>query len=221
MKKIIAFSVFMVAVCVGASAQIERKIDTTKRAKIMQHQNAKKSMLKSVKLTDDQKEQLKADSEANKAAIENIKNDVSLSEEQKQSKIKTLQAAQKEKMKTLLTPEQKKQIAANKENVEKLEKAEQMKGNRKEMYKNLNLSEEQKVKMKEQQTETRAKLKSIQNNTSLTEDQKKEERRAVLKSANDQQKTILNADQQRQMKEMRKQHKRDGKMRRKPMQATK
>ncbi len=75
--------------------------------------------------------------------------------------------------------------------------------------------------MKEQQTETRAKLKSIQNNTSLTEDQKKEERRAVLKSANDQQKTILNADQQRQMKEMRKQHKRDGKMRRKPMQATK
>ncbi|MFT3979954.1 MAG: hypothetical protein QM687_05750 [Ferruginibacter sp.] len=226
MKKLIALTMILAAFGVTASAQVERKIDTSKRARMMdKHRGGMdKEMLKGVNLTDAQKEQLKKDRQSAKSQMDAIRNDASLSDAQKQEKIKALKEQQKQNMQALLTPEQKKQIQDNRAAAgtkgDRKDKAKDMMHDRKDMYKELNLTEDQKSKMKTQQAETRSKIEAVRNNTSLTEDQKKAQVKEIMKSAQASQKDILTAEQQAKMKELRKDKKHDGKNKRKAPVAT-
>lgn len=107
MKKIfkllsIAIILFSLSVNVDAQAKHNKK--------------DKKEMLKSLNLSKQQKEQLKASHKATKQEMETIKNNSSLSEAQKKEKMKQLHKEKKEKLETILTPEQKARMKQIKNN---------------------------------------------------------------------------------------------------------
>ncbi|MDQ1409605.1 MAG: hypothetical protein QOJ41_1340 [Acidobacteriaceae bacterium] len=71
------------------------------------------AMLANVNLTDDQKTQIKQIHEGTRPKIEAVKNDSSLSADQKQAKIHDLKRDMHEQVKKILTPEQRKQFEEN------------------------------------------------------------------------------------------------------------
>jgi Spy/CpxP family protein refolding chaperone len=80
--------------------------------------------LAKLNLTDDQKAQVKKIHESTRAQMDAVKNDTTLTAEQKQAKMKELHKSTREQVKQLLTPEQLKQLKAD----EKERKAERQQG---------------------------------------------------------------------------------------------
>lgn len=73
--------------------------------------------------------------------------------------------------------------------------------------KELNLSEEQKAKMKEMRTANKEKRDAILNDSKLSEDQKKQQLKEFHKAQKDQMKDVLTDDQKAKMKELKAQRK--------------
>ncbi len=71
-------------------------------------------MMKDLNLSDAQKAQMKANKESMKQQSDAIKNDASLSQDQKKAKLEALHKSQKDKMSSVLTAEQKAKIEAYK-----------------------------------------------------------------------------------------------------------
>jgi|GEM_PF-913310 len=74
---------------------------------------------------------------------------------------------------------------------------------KREMMKQLNLSEEQKTKLKEMNAGNKEKKQAILNDTKLTEEQKKEQLRAIKKEQATNMQTVLTDEQKAKMKEVR------------------
>jgi Spy/CpxP family protein refolding chaperone len=70
----------------------------------------------------------------------------------------------------------------------------------------LNLTSEQKSKLQALQEEQRSKMQALRGNTSLTEDQKKQQMRELRQSNHQQMLSILTPEQQAQMKELHAKH---------------
>ena len=71
------------------------------------------AMLANLNLTDDQKVQIKQIHEGMRSKAEAVKNDSSLSADQKEAKIRDLRRDTHEQVKKVLTPEQRKQFEEN------------------------------------------------------------------------------------------------------------
>jgi protein CpxP len=69
------------------------------------------------------------------------------------------------------------------------------------MMKELNFSDEQKVKMKELKASTKLRKEAILNDSKLTEEQKHEQMKALHKERADQMNSFLSPDQRKKMKE--------------------
>jgi Spy/CpxP family protein refolding chaperone len=69
--------------------------------------------MKGLNLTDDQKAQMKKIHESTKTQLDAVKNDQSLTADQKDAKIHQLRHGAREQMVKLLTPEQREQMKAN------------------------------------------------------------------------------------------------------------
>jgi periplasmic protein CpxP/Spy len=80
--------------------------------------------LAKLNLTDDQKAQVKKIHENTRAQMDAVKNDATLTADQKQAKMKELHKTSREQVKQLLTPDQRKQLKAD----EKERKAERQGG---------------------------------------------------------------------------------------------
>lgn len=200
MKKLIVFTLVLASVGFTASAQEKREAKAPKMEEKMRMHD--KKAMQELNLTEAQKTQLKADREASKAKLEAIKNDASLSEQQKAEKAKAVHQEQKTKMQALLTTEQKAKMDESR-------KAAQLKGKeisekKKQAYKDLNLTSEQSAKMKAQREASQAKIAEIKNNSSLTDEQKKEQIKSVMKSSKSDMKNILTEEQMKKMQEMKK-----------------
>lgn len=86
---------------------------------------------------------------------------------------------------------------------------------KKEMMKSLNLSDEQKGRLKELKTANKQKREAIRNNSSLTEAQKKEQLKALKQEQRNGMQSVLNDEQKQKMKEMREKMKDEKKNRKK------
>src|ERR1700680_2472461 len=71
------------------------------------------AMLANLNLTDDQKAQIKQIHEGMRSKVEAVKNDSSLSADQKEAKIRDLRRDTHEQVKKVLTPDQRKQFEEN------------------------------------------------------------------------------------------------------------
>jgi len=218
MKKIIAFTLVLASIGLTSVAQVERKKDDSQKAHGMKARKGGhgRKMMDNLNLSEEQKAKLKAEREANKAQLDAIRNDASLSETQKKEKAKSIHEAQKAKMQSILTPAQKAQMEKNKQ--EAKEKGKQMAQQRTDMtekrkdaMKDLNLSNDQAEKLKAHNQAAHEKMKAIRSNTSLTEEQKKTEMKNLQQWSKDERKKILTAEQLKKMEEMKKDRMQRGK----------
>jgi hypothetical protein len=113
----------------------------------------------------------------------------------------SLEQERKSKFQAILTTDQKNTIAQGEK--ERSEKREMMSQKRLEKMKtDLNLTDEQVAKIKDQQNNSMAQAKAIRENSSLTEEQKKEQFMNLAKSRKESVNNILTAEQLKKKEEM-------------------
>ncbi len=111
---IISFFLFTTA----ANAQVEREVKPSQNSTSgATTKNRNKELFKELNLTRHQKEQLKDFRQSTKQKRDSITNDQSLIETQRQAKLKELRMEQKEKLNSVLTPEQMRKLRDLKMNV--------------------------------------------------------------------------------------------------------
>jgi Spy/CpxP family protein refolding chaperone len=205
MKKILT-SALAIVLFVGAS-----QAQTTSPRK--DHQRGPgMGMMKDLNLTDAQKTQLKSLREAEKKDMNALKTSGNVTPEQR----KALHEKYRSQFDAVLTPAQKDEL--NKKKAEWKAKGDKDgKGFGKKdgaqmnhlpfNNKALNLSADQQTKLKSMADEFRTKAKDIRGNSTLSDEQKKAQMHDLTKQFREQSKTVLNADQQKKMDEMRKERK--------------
>lgn len=158
-------------------------------------------------LTTDQKAQMKAMQESNRSQMQAIRNDTSLTEEQKRTKMKELRQSSRSQFESVLTPEQREQAAKFKQE----RKGRQ--GGRGPGQ--LNLTDDQKAKMRTIHEGTRSQMEAIRNDSTLSEEQKGAKIKELHASTKTQAQAILTPEQREQMakfKQERKGRRRGGEM---------
>jgi len=204
MKKII-LSLFVVALAAGAQAQEtpSKKTDAShhydgKRGHHGKHRGGMD--LQSLNLTEDQKAQFKTQHESMRKQMEQLKSE-SLTSEQRRQRMETIRKENKAKVDGILTTDQKAQL--QKQRAEAREKQKEMGKEREEKMKSqLGLTDDQSAKLQANRKEMGDKMKAIRENKSLSDEQKKEQFKELMKSQKDKMKSILTEEQLNKMKEM-------------------
>ena len=159
-------------------------------------------MMRDINLTDAQKQQAKSLNEEYNAKVKNLKKDENITLKDYRAKKASLEQERKSKFQALLTPEQKDKIAqAKKTRSEKMKMTTQKRLDK--MKSDLNLTDEQVAKIQEQRNTSMEKMKAIRENSSLSEDQKREQLMDLHKSMHESMNSILTADQIKKRDEMR------------------
>jgi Spy/CpxP family protein refolding chaperone len=217
MKKFIAIASAVIFFAGAAQAQ-----DSTKHR---QHDHAVKGgqrFSKEIGLTEAQKAEFKTQNEAFRTQAKAIRDNQALSQDQKKTQLETLRKQQHEKMQSILTAEQKEKLKASaKENKGKFagkEGREKGKGKRDlkgakgmkngpdvtKLKEKLNLTDAQVSKIKANQTDFKSKADAIKSNAQLSEEQKKEQFKALAEQRKENIKSILTAEQLEKMKSAKK-----------------
>ena len=172
--------------------------------------------MKELNLTQEQKAEFKSMHEASKSKMESIRNNSSLTEEQKKSQLAEIRKEQHEKMQRFLTPEQQTKFAARRKNHagkegnarrenQKAHSAFDHRGGQFEkMKEQLNLSEAQVNQLKEGRKELASRMQSIRNDKNLTEEQKKEQFRTLAEARRKNLESVLTPEQKAKLAEFRK-----------------
>lgn len=220
MKKIIAMAIGALFITAAANAQIQRIQDSTfEKNRPVHHKKMVKDKdnWNTLGLTDAQKQQMKENQESFKKQREAVRNDASLTPEQKKSKMMEIQKASREKNNKILTEDQKAAMKANQKERRstnhKGKGRQHMKG-KKEMkgqgmqgrgmgMNQLDLSQDQQAKMKDLRTKMQEQTVAINKNTRLTEEQKKQQIKDLRKKNMEQMMQELTPEQKKKMKENR------------------
>lgn len=212
-KYLIALTAFTV-VTLTASAQIKRNTtDTTVLHPTMgmHHQQGnemhkfhhRNMMTNKLNLTDAQKQQAKTINDDYRNQVKELEQNDNITLKEYRSKKASLEQERKSKFEALLTTEQKNKIAQARK--ERSEKMKMMAEKRMEKMKtDLNLTDDQVAKMKAQRDSSMEQMKSIRENPSLSEEQKKEQFMDLRKSMHNSMNSILTADQLKKREELRK-----------------
>jgi len=113
MKKILALSLAFAGFAFAASAQTDRVVASPSDNAPKEirgggpNRMQNEQMMKDLNLTDVQKEQMKKNMQEMRAKMEDLRNNTTLSEDDRRTQMKALREEQKTKMDALLTPEQK------------------------------------------------------------------------------------------------------------------
>lgn len=155
-------------------------------------------------LSDDQKAQVKIINENFRQQMQDLKKNSSLNANELKDKRKALAEEHKENIKAILTPEQREQAKDRKHNFAKENKGK-MRGERFEkMTKDLNLTPQQSTKMNNLNAAFKTNIQSIRQNTSLSQDGKKEQMKSLMKKHKDDMEALLTDKQKEQLKNNRK-----------------
>jgi Spy/CpxP family protein refolding chaperone len=162
------------------------------------HDHKGDKALAGVQLTDDQKAQAKTLHADFKKQADAIKAQ-NLSADEQKKQLEALHKDQKQKMEQLLTPEQKAKAAENRKKA-----GDKMKvtsdARLEKMKANLGLKDEQVAQLKAQQAQTKAQMKAIHDDQSLTADAKKAQVKALMQKQKESWKTILTPEQLEKLK---------------------
>jgi hypothetical protein len=215
MKKLI-FSTAIIALVLSVQSQ---EIPERKSERPMMDQKNKGHHpmqgidMKQINLTDAQKEQFKIQKESFRKQMEELKKNDNITVKEWKGKAEALRKQHKEQTQSILTKEQKSQLEKMK--VERKAKNEAMGKQRAEKMKTtLGLTEEQSAKMQTNRLKMGEKMKAIRENTSLSDEQKRENMKQLHKEQKEFMKSILTQEQLNKMKENK--HHKPGGERRKP-----
>jgi Spy/CpxP family protein refolding chaperone len=182
----------------------QTKEGTKQGVKATHHKGAHgKNQMAGLNLNDEQKAKVKELNESYHKQFADLKKNTSISVGDYRTKSLALRKEQHEKMQALLTPEQKTQIAAQRKVMgEKMKEGQAKRFDK--MKTQLGLSEEQSKKLKENQAGLQTKIKTIREDKTLTDEQKKEQVKAVFKQQKEQFRSVLTPEQLQKMKSGRK-----------------
>ena len=151
-------------------------------------------------LTEDQKAKIKTLNETFRQQMQDLSKNTNVSADELKDKHDALIKDHKEKINTILTPEQRKQAADMKQEYGR-EKDHDKRGQRfEEMTKDLNLTPEQSAKMKDLNETLRTNIQSIHQNTSLNQDEKKDQMKGLMKKHKEDMEALLTNEQKEQLK---------------------
>ena len=202
MKRIIGLTLAFAIAGFSLAAQQTREVKPHQPGQKMQ-QGQHKQMMKDVNLSDAQKATIKANHEAGKAKMEALNKEEDITVREMKTRRTAIQQEQKAKMEAVFTPEQKATMTANKAAME-TKRAANMEKHMAITKEKLGLTDDQAAKLKKHSEDTHNKMKAIQDNQSLTMDQKKQQLKTVREAAFNERKTILTAEQLKKMQEMKK-----------------
>lgn len=200
MKKLFLFTT-VVFLAIASSAQVSRKTAPNQKVYSDSMSAHNKVMMDELNLTADQKSQMKTIQENTKQQREAIKNDASLTQDEKRAKMKDLQKSHSQKVNSILTPDQQAKRSAY---IQKMKANGKMHGKQSgfhhdrkgNMMTNLNLTPDQKTQMKALSESNKQQRDAIKNDVSLTQDQKKAKMKDLYKSQSEKMDSILTPEQQ-------------------------
>ncbi len=204
MKKIL-FAMMVLTISFGAIAQSDGR----------QGNRLGKEKIAELNLTNEQKEKMKAEKEILKKKLEELRGNTGMSAEDMKKNRLEIMKSHKETMKAILTPEQQDQVKEMKKEMKdeggKVRgegrgegRGQKMKDNFEEIKQDLNLSADQSAKMKTLNEELKNNMQKIRDNTSLTQEQKKEQVKALMSSHKTSVDAILTAEQKTKLDAIRK-----------------
>jgi periplasmic protein CpxP/Spy len=178
--------------------------------KMMRQHNGIDAMAQQLNLNDQQKTQIQGIFQTQRQQAQAIRQDTSLTPEQKQEKLKALRASTHQQVEGVLTPEQQQQMKQLRAQHEGMGKGMGGAANGMGPLSRLNLTPDQRAKIEPIMKSTREQAQAVRNDTSLTPEQKQAKMREIHQGAMAQVKSLLTPEQQQQMQNWR-QHRGPGK----------
>ncbi len=210
-KYLIALSAFtVIALAVNAQAADSTKTSATQHNwKTHQHnqeygmnRHRGHYMMMNLNLTDAQKQQVTALNKDYRDKIQNLEKDDNITLKDYRAQKANLEKERKSKFQDILTADQKNKIAqARKERTEKMKEMAQKRMDK--MKTDLNLTDDQVAKIQDERKSMMEQAKAIRENTSLSDEQKKEQFMNLRKTSHDNMNKILTADQLKKREELR------------------
>ena len=159
-------------------------------------------MMKQLNLTDAQKQQAKTIHEDYANQMKQLKGNSSMSANDYNAKKATLQKEQNAKFESLLTRDQKNKMRElKKDHVAKNKEVGEKRMNK--MEANLNLTDAQVSQLKSQHDSFKSQAEAIKENTTLSQDQKKQQFMELRKKNQESEKSILTAEQLQKKEQLR------------------
>ena len=120
MKNLFVLAFFIAFLVSDGTAQVKREVSPSQSIQAdTMRKNKKKEMMQTLNLTKEQRGQMKEFHQSMKQKKEAVAGDQSLTESQKKEKLKELHKEQKEKMNSILTPEQREKMMEQKKKEKK------------------------------------------------------------------------------------------------------
>lgn len=202
MKTLLTGIIALAAFTFSATAQMDKKpMDREGKGQHHQGMKEKGKMMQELNLTEAQKTQMKSINMDFRNKMQELKKQDNITVKELNERKATLMQERKSKTMAILSNEQK-------EKMETLKKDRQEKGKMMEtkhldrMQSKLNLTNDQSAKIKAKNDELRQKMTSIRENSSLTQDQKKDQMQQLRQERKSYMESILTADQKKKMEEM-------------------
>jgi Spy/CpxP family protein refolding chaperone len=211
-KYIIALSAFtLMAFAVNAQSADSTNNSATQHNNWHMHQHTQgygmnrhreHSMMMNLNLTDAQKQQVTALNKDYRDKVQNLEKDDNITLKDYRAQKANFENERKSKFQDILTPVQKNKLALYKK--ERGEKMKEMAQKRMDKMKtDLSLTDDQVAKIQDVKKSMMEQAKAIKENSSLTEQQKKEQFMNLRKTSHDNINKILTADQLRKKEQMR------------------
>ena len=202
MKRII-LSALVLSMAVATQAQEipERKTERPEKHQRGERGKGRDGMdFKALGLTEDQKAQMKAQRETFHKQMAELKKNDGITVKESRTRMEALRKENKEKTEKIFTAEQKAKLEKMK--TEGRAKREAMGRERgAQMKERLGLSAEQSAKLEKNRTEMSAKMKAIRENNSLSNEQKREQSKELMKAQKENLKSVLTEEQLKKLKE--------------------
>ena len=220
MKRILT-SALVLALTIGA-AQAQSSTSDKAKADKKEQKDGKHDKAKGfgdVNLTEDQKARLQSIRENYKKEAEALRNNTTLTAEQKQVERKKLHEKIRTESASILTPEQKQQMEEMRsergahakgkfDKGDRMSKAhkgdhDKMKAKGEEIKKDLNLTADQEAKMKQVRESYKAKFEAL-STEKLTQDERRAKAKELMQAQQEEMKSILTKEQQEKMQSLKK-----------------
>jgi Spy/CpxP family protein refolding chaperone len=151
-------------------------------------------------LSAEQKAQLKSIHQSERDQLLALRNDQTLTEDQKRAKAQTIRQASRQQLLGILTPQQQQALNNNRKN-NRLERGERGEGRRgPEGNDSLNLTADQKTQLKSIHESTKSQVDAVRNDSNLTAEQKEAKLRSIHQNTLQQVSGILTPEQREKMR---------------------
>jgi Spy/CpxP family protein refolding chaperone len=210
MKKILT-SMLALAIAFSSIAQTGKTLD--KKGVKTEKKEFRHEAFDKLNLTDAQKTQIKSINEDFKQKMKDLQKNENITVKEQHEQRQALAKEHQEKLRAVLTADQQKQFAQQRQNGEKKDIFRKgfERGRASEIVKNLNLTAEQQAKVKELNQGLQTNVQSIKSNSALTDAQKKEQVKELMKKHREDIQSLLTQEQKQQLKSRLKNHPPNGK----------